>query len=492
MDEIELKEIIKECKNRMKPDGLKTQDQQLPQLSWILLLRCIDGFEQKRKALERDFQESIPKPYRWKDWAGTGDKAITGNTLLEFVNSKLFPALSELRPEKGRESRIVISSAFTDFKNRILNGYALRQIINDVDKIKVEKPSELKIFAKVYQEEIRDWTNEAEKKAYFFTPRALANFIVSIVKPNFKKKEKVFDPACGLGGFLIESLNYMKKDEKAKSDIKKLRFDSLQGNEKSAETYLCGVLNMMLQDIDTPNILNKNSLETPTQDIPPEGEFEVIMSNPTYNEAESKNVKLNLPYELQTTDSALHFWFRIMEMLKQEGRAAMILPNGPLFGTGKAAKIKQRLLEGFNLHTIVRLPESIFAPRTGIQTNILFFDRAGKTKDIWYYQMKVAERLRDPAKPKVEPSYSKTKLLEIQDFDEISEWFKDKKENDLAWKVSVDEIKEYNLDIKNPNDVEPTIDLSPHELIKQIIDDEKKTLSLLVDVEKLIHKEIPK
>ena len=191
MNEIELKEIIKECKNRMKPDGLKTQDQQLPQLSWILLLRCIDGFEQKRKALERDFQESIPKPYRWKDWAGTGDKAMTGDMLLEFVNSKLFPALSELRPEKGRESRIVISSAFTDFKNRILNGYALRQIINDVDKIKVEKPSELKIFAKVYQEEIRDWTNEAEKKAYFFTPRALTNFIVSIVKPNFKKKEKM-------------------------------------------------------------------------------------------------------------------------------------------------------------------------------------------------------------------------------------------------------------------------------------------------------------
>jgi len=182
-----------------------------------------------------------------------------------------------------------------------------------------------------------------------------------------------------------------------------------------------------------------------------------------------------------------------MEELKSEGRAAMILPNGPLFGDKKAATLKKILVEKFNLHTIIRLPESIFTPRTSIATNIFFFQKGSPTKEIWYYQMKVPERIRDPSKKVKNLQFSFNKSpLEIQDFDEILEWFKDKKENDLAWKVSVDEIKEYNLDIKNPNDVEPTIDLSPHELIKQIIDDEKKTLSLLDDVEKLIHKEIPK
>lgn len=493
MDDTEIKEIFKTCKNLMKPDGLKTQDVQLPQLSWVLLLKCFDYFEQERKILDKNFVEGISKPYRWKDWAGVGDTGLNAEKLINFVNMELFPKLSELHSQKGAESRLVISYAFNDFKNRILDGYALRKIINEIDKIKIEKdPKILQTLTKVYQDELTEWVNEAEKNAYFFTPRALANFIVSKIKPNFKKKERVWDPAFGLGGFLIESLYYMKKDEKEKSDIKKLRYESLLGQEKNPEFYLSGVLNLLLQGIDTPNVLNVNSLSRPTKEIPPEGEFEVIMTNPSYNEPEADDIQDNLPYEIQSKDSALHFLFLVMEELKNKGRAAIILPNGPMFGIGKASKIKQILFEKFNLHTIIRLPESMFSPRTGIPTNIWFIEKGTPTKEIWYYKMPMPQRLVDKSKKRKKISYNKTYPPIIEDFAELSSWFENKVENDYAWLVKVDDIKDYNLDIKNPNDKEETIDLSPHELIGQIISDEKKTLKLLEDVEELIKKEIPK
>jgi len=248
----------------------------------------------------------------------------------------------------------------------------------------------------------------------------------------------------------------------------------------------------MLQGIGTPNVLNINSLARPTKEIPPEGEFEVIVSNPSYNEPEADEIQESLPYELKTKDSALHFLFLLMEELKTRGRSAIILPNGVLYGTGKATKIKQRLLENFNLHTIVRLPESIFAPRTGIQTNILFFEKGIPTKEIWYYEMPIPKRLEEPSKTIKKLSYAKTKPPIIEDFAQLSDWFENRVENDYAWKVNVKDIKEFKLDIKNPNKKEEKMDYTPHELIKQILDDERKTLSLLEDVERLIQKEIPK
>ena len=496
MNEQDIREIIKNSKKSMEPDGLKTQDQQFPQLCWILLLKCFEDFEKNRSAADqKNFKESIPKPYRWEDWAADENYGQTGDALVKFVDFDLVPALQKLDTTiKGTESTVIVS-AFSGFKNRIRDGHALRGIINDVNKINFQKKSEAKTFAKIFEEELKDWINTAKKDAYFFTPRVLCEFIVSVIKPSFKKKEIVFDPASGFGGFLIESFNFMKKDEKSKDDIKKLRFDSLKGQEKNPDFFLCGALNLMLQDITIPNVLNTNSLSRPTSDIPMSGEYDVIMSNPSYNEPESDNIQNNLPAELKSKDSALHFLYLIMEELKSEGRAAMILPNGPLFGDKKAATLKKILVEKFNLHTIIRLPESIFTPRTSIATNIFFFQKGSPTKEIWYYQMKVPERIRDPSKKVKNLQFSFNKSPpEIQDFAEILEWFKDKKENDFAWKVPIADIvkNNYNLDISNPNDVEETIDLSPHELIKQIIDDEKKTLSLLYDVEKLIQKEIPK
>ena len=500
MEKSEIQEIFKNCKAILKEGGLKTQEYQITQLSWVLLLKTLDYLEEERSLFEKNYVEAIPKPYRWNDWASTGDKGMSGEKLLKFVNFELFPALSSLPTDSGAEPRMIISSTFRDFSNTVSNGIILRRLVNEIDKINFKDSDALESLEQAYTDELREWTKEAKNKSYFFTPRPICNFIVSKLKPNFKKNEKVFDPASGLNGFLIESYNFMKKDTKKKDDIKKLQFESIIGQEKNPDFYLCGILNLLLQGITIPNVLNLNSLSRQTKEIPPEGEYEVIMTNPSYNEPEADEIQETLPFEFKTQDSALHFLFLVMEELTHNGRAAVILPNGPMFARGKADKIKKRLLDNFNLHTIVRLPESIFAPRTGIQTNIWFFDKGTPTKEIWYYNLPVPDRLKDETKKRKKISYSYTKPPIIEDFADLSKWFDDKIPNDFGWKVPVSEVirknekgeTEVHLDQRHPNDKAKSLDLSPHELISQIISDEKKTLTLLEDVEKLIEKEIPK
>ena len=498
MEKSQLQEIIKNCKSILATDQIKELQNQVPQYSWVLLLKLFDYYEKERGLLDKNFVTGIPEKFRWVDWADTGDNSITGDALSKFIQFELFPTLSELSPQKGAESRQVLASTFSDFKQKVASGTNLRLIVDEINKIKLDEPDTIPNLRDIYTEELVKWVNDAEKTAYFFTPRAICKFIVSVIKPNFKNNEKVFDPASGLGGFLLESYNYMKGDVGPVEDLKKLRYESLIGQDKNPEFFLCGVVNMMLNGIDTPNMFNINSLVRPTKEILPEGEYEIVMSNPSYNEKESKSIAKN--NDIETGDSALHFLLLAMEELKDKGRGAFILPNGPLFGHGKADLVKNKLLDGFNLHTIVKLPSSIFKPRTSIDTNILFFEKGTPTKEIWFYDMPLPQRLEDESKKKKNLSFSKGKPVLDEDFTDVLKWFDKKEENQYAWKVSVDDLKttndkgkiEVNLDIKNPSDVEPTIDLSPHELIQQIISDEKKTLGLLEDVENLINTEIPK
>ena len=501
MEKEKLRQIIKNCKNVLGTDQIKELQKQIPQYSWILLLKLFDYYEEDRALLDKNFVTGIPKKFRWDDWANTGDNSITGDVLLKFVNFELFPALSELTVEKGAESRKILANAFSNFKQGVTSGTNLRLIVDEINKIKFEEPDTIPNLREIYTQELLEWANDAEKNAYFFTPRPICKFIVSVVKPNFKNNERVFDPASGLGGFLLESFDYMKKDEKSKSDIKKLRYESLIGQDKNPEFFLCGVLNMMLNGIDTPNMQNINSLSRPTKEILPEGEYEIVMSNPSYNETEAKSIADNLPYEIKTSDSALHFLYLAMEELKNKGRGAIIVPNGPLFKHGKPDVIKKKLLDEFNLHTVVQLPESIFKPRTGINTFILFFEKGTPTKEIWFYDLPLPKRLEsdNPKKKTKTLSFSKNKPVLDEDFAEALKWFEHKVENDHAWKVSVDELKtendgkiEVNLDVKNPNDVEETIDLNPHELITKVKVDHGNIGKMIDEVEKLIQKEIPK
>jgi len=498
MEKTELQEIIKNCKDILETAQIKELERQIPQYSWILLLKLFDYYEEDRALLDKNFVPGIPKKFRWGDWADAGDNSITGDTLRKFVDFELFSTLGNLTIEKGAESRKILAYAFNNFKNSVDDGTVLRLLVDEINKIKFDSET-ISNLRDIYTRELLEWANDAEKKAYFFTPRPICKFIVTIIKPDFKKNEKVFDPASGLGGFLLESFYYMKKDEKSKEDINKLRFESLIGQDKNPTFFLCGVLNMMLNGIKTPNMLNVNSLSRPTKEILPEGEYEVVMTNPSYNEPEAANIADNLPYEIKIKKSALHFLFLTMEELKDKGRGAIILPDGPLFSRGKADVIKNKLLDNFNLHTIIRLPKSIFKPRTAIDTNILFFEKGTPTKEIWFYNLPLPQRLEDPIKKRKTLSYSKNKPVIDEDFAELLEWFDNKVETDYAWKVKVDDILEKNakgdwevkLDARHPNENIQEEIISPHELIKQILDDERKTLILLEDIEKLIQREIP-
>ncbi len=482
MDAQTLRSVIKSARDLMRKDaGLNTDVDRIPQLAWMLFLKCFDDFEKKRSALNKNYKQAIPSGYRWSDWVG--NTKLTGTDLIKFVNDDLFPKLSTLVYGPDSKQRDVIASIFRELNNRLLSGYVLRQILDLVTKVNFVNTDDIHTIAKLYEDMLIEMRDAAGSNGEFYTPRPIIRFIVEQIKPDLTKSEKVLDPACGTGGFLVESLQYMMKKEKSKADYQKLRTQTLFGIEKKPMPYLLAMMNMLLHEVDEPNIVRANTLSKPLREITEKDQYEVIMTNPPFGGEEEAGISSNLPVGMQTSDTALSFLLYIMYTLKEKGRCGIILPNGPLFAGGVAAKIKQRLLEECNLHTIIRLPNSVFSPYTGIATNILFFEKGKSTKEIWYYQMKLREGIK---------AYNKTNPMTYDDFTDVIEWCKNKKENGNAWKVKVEDIKDYNLDIKNPNDVEETLDLSPHELIDTILKDEEKTVQLLQEVRELIQKEIPK
>jgi len=482
MDAQTLRSVIKSARDLMRKDaGLNTDVDRIPQLAWMLFLKCFDDFEKKRMALNKNYKQAIPIGYRWSDWVG--NTKLTGIDLIKFVNDDLFPKLSSLIGGQENKQRDVIASIFRELNNRVMSGYVLRQILDLVNKVNFVNTDDVHTMAKLYEDMLVEMRDAAGSNGEFYTPRPVIRFIVEQIKPNLEKSEKVLDPACGTGGFLVESLEFMMKKEKSKADYKKLRTQTLFGIEKKPMPYLLAMMNLLLHEVDEPNIARANTLSKPLREITEKDQYEVIMTNPPFGGEEESGVSANLPVGMQTSDTALSFLLYIMFTLKEKGRCGIILPNGPLFAGGIAAKIKIKLLEECNLHTIIRLPNSVFSPYTGIATNILFFEKGKPTKEIWCYQMKLREGIK---------AYNKTNPMTYDDFSEVILWSKNKHENQNAWKVKIEDIKDYNLDIKNPNDVELTLDLSPHELIENILKDEEKTLELLREVKELIRKEIPK
>jgi type I restriction enzyme M protein len=482
----EIREKIKEAKAIMATiDHLDNDGVTVPELSWLLFLKVFDYHEKQRIALVKNYKTIIPEECQWDSWAADKFKGYSGKDLETFVDNVLLDKLSGLVGSTKDKNIDIIKSVFSGFAYLLHNGTKLRQVINKLNEINLENSTDLENLGEVYDEELIKMRDELKKNASFYTPRPIIRFIVNKLKPNLKKSEKITDLAAGTSGFLTESIKYMKKDVKGKSDEKLLE-KLLSGNEKKLRNYRLGMLHMMLLNVSSPNILHKNTLATTKiRDIvTDEQKYDVIMTNPTFDEKEDKETADNLPRHLKTSDAALHFLYFAMKSLKENGRCAIILPNGPLFGSGVAADMKKELLEKFNLHTIVRLVGSEFAPYNGIQTNILFFDEGKPTKEIWYYRMKIREGLK---------KYNKGTPIQDSDFDKVLEWCKNKKDDDgYGYKVLVKNLKNFNLDIPHPDDEEVSIDISPHDLIAQIISDEKKTLELLTEVENLINQEIPK
>ena len=467
-----------------KDAGLSTDVDRIPQLSWILFLKAFDDLEKERALLNPNYREAIEKPYRWRDWAAEEEKGLTGDDLINFVNNDLFPYLRGLVGVDEKDQRTVIAEVFQEIYNSMRSGYLLRDIVNLVNKIDFTSSDDIHTMAHLYESMLKEMRDAAGSNGEFYTPRPVIRFIVNQIKPQIG--EKILDPALGTGGFLTESYEYMKSQQKTVEDREILQYHTFFGIEKKPMPYLLGMMNLVLHGIEKPDVKRDNSLRIPLYEITEKDRVNVIMTNPPFGGEEEKGIISNFPVATRTSETALLFLQHIMRKLKYGGRCGMVIPNGVLFATGVAARIKKDLLENFNLHTIVRLPRGVFAPYTGIETNLLFFEKSGPTKEIWYYEHPLPserQKLKNPC-------YTKSKPLRYEEFRPLIEWWNNRVENEHSWKVTVeDAIKNnYNLDIKNPNKARVEEYRDPEEIMNSIDEKEKRILDLIQEMKAQLSK----
>jgi type I restriction enzyme M protein len=373
------------------------------------------------------------------------------------------------------------------------SGYLLREVLNKVNNIHFLAKEELFTLGTIYESMLREMRDAAGDSGEFYTPRPVVRFVVAVTDPRLG--ETVLDPACGTGGFLVETYQHLEKQCHTVEDRKTLQEKSLFGGEAKQLPYLLCQMNLLLHGLEAPQIDPENSLRFKLTEIGERDRVDVILTNPPFGGEEEAGIKSNFPADMQTGETALLFLQLIMRKLRRvpkPGRAAVVVPNGTLFGDGVCARIKEQLLKEFNLHTIVRLPNGVFAPYTSIPTNLLFFDRTGPTKAVWFYELPLPEGRKN---------YSKTKPMQFEEFADCIAWFtaKARKANDHAWKVPVETILQYdkdgalqsaNLDIKNPNAAETLEHRPPEELVEDILQKERAIMGIMEEIRALL-KESP-
>src|SRR5882724_8521640 len=445
--------LLKSARDIMRKDkGLNGDLDRLPLLTWIMFLKFLDDLEQQReqeaKLAGKKFRPAIEKPYRWRDWAAS-PQGITGDELLAFINQDeavrpdgkrgpgLFAYLRQLTSTNGDDRREVVAIVFRGVDNRMKSGYLLRDVVNRIGGIHFTASDELHTLGALYESLLREMRDAAGDSGEFYTPRPVVRFMVAVTDPRLG--ETVLDPASGTGGFLVEAFNHLSKQVKTVADRRVLQEKSLFGCEPKTLPYLLCQMNLLLHGLDAPQIDHGNSLRFKLTDVGERDRVDVILTNPPFGGEEEKGIQGNFPEDKQTAETALLFLQLIMRKLRratraainsqpstinQFARAAVVVPNGTLFGDGVCARIKEELLRGFNLHTIVRLPNGVFAPYTGIPTNLLFFDRSGPTKDIWYYEQPL---------PDGRKNYTKTQPMQYEEFADCISWWNRRTENDRAW-----------------------------------------------------------
>ena len=495
----QLGSLIKSARDIMRKDkGLNGDLDRLPMLTWIMFLKFLDDLELQRleeaKLAGKKFRPAIELPYRWRDWAAKPD-GITGDELLAFINAEectrpdgtrgpgLFAYLRELSSLNGDDRRDVIATVFRGVDNRMKSGYLLRDVINKVHGIRFTSSEELHTLGALYESMLREMRDAAGDSGEFYTPRPVVRFMVEVVNPRLG--ETVLDPACGTGGFLVEAFNHLSKQVKTVADRRLLQTQSLFGYEPKPLPYLLAQMNLLLHNHDGPQIDPGNALRFKLTEIGEKDRVDVILTNPPFGGEEEKGIQGNFPEDRQTSETALLFLQLIMRRLRRTpgkfgpARAAVVVPNGTLFGDGVCARIKEELLKEFNLHTLLRLPKGVFAPYTDIETNLLFFDRSSPTKDIWYYEHPLPEGRKQ---------YTKTKPLQFEEFAPCFAWWKKREENDRAWRVSAVDVmaNNCNLDIKNPRGKVDFEHLPPEQLAEDILKKEQRIVEIMGEIKKLL------
>ncbi len=469
--------LIKRLQNVMRQDaGVDGDAQRIGQIVWILFLKVYDSKEEIWELHDDNYVSIIPEELRWRNWAvdNKDGEAMTGDALLEFVNEKLFPALKSLEiDETTNKKSSIVKNVFEDAYNYMKNGVLLRQVINAIDEINFTEYDERHAFNDIYETILKD-LQSAGKSGEFYTPRAVTDFIAEILNP--KIKDRIADFACGTGGFLTSVLGRLEEQIKTPQDKETVQ-KNLYGIEKKALPHLLCMTNLLLHDIDEPNIDHMNSLSKPVREYKEDDRFDIILMNPPYGGTEEDAIKINFPVELQTAETADLFITLILYRLRKNGRVGIVLPDNFLFGTENSqGALKERLLTECNLHTIVKLPAGVFAPYTNITTNILFFDKTEPTKEIHYYDIPLPEGYK---------SFSKTKPFKSEHLDKVRAWWNDRDNNDEnSYKVTIDEIKQvgYNLDFKNPNKVNEKYEYTLIELLTSM---DKKVRNIRSLVSKL-------
>ena len=471
--------FIKRLRDIMRNDaGINGDAQRIEQITWMLFLKVYDAKESDWEMNEDDYTSIIPNECRWTNWAHDDKSgvALTGDDLLNFVNNTLFPTLKNLAVTRETPiKKAIVQTVFQDANNYMKDGVLLRQVINVIDEIDFGDYNESHAFGEIYETILKE-LQSAGSSGEFYTPRAVTDFMAKMIEP--KIGETMADLACGTGGFITSWLKELHQKVDSVAD-EEAYSSSIYGIEKKQFPYMLAVTNMLLHDLDVPQIYHDNTLLRDVLDYTDDDKFDVILMNPPYGGSEKADVKSHFPSDLASSETADLFMSVIMYRLKDKGRAAVILPDGFLFGTDNAkVNIKKKLLNEFNLHTIVRLPSSVFSPYTSITTNILFFDKTGPTKETWIYRLD---------KPEGYKNFSKTKPMKLEHFEPVISWWHERQEIlvdgfDKAKKFSREELEEkyaYNLDLCGYPHEEEVI-LAPHDLIHQY-QEERASLNAEID-----------
>lgn len=474
--------FVKRIQDVMRNDsGVNGDAQRIEQIVWILFLKIYDAKEETWELLNDNYKSIIPEGLKWRDWAvdrKDGD-ALTGDALLDFVNNTLFPTLKNLEIDVDTPmSQVIVRYAFEDANNYQKDGVLLRQVVNIIDEIDFAEYKERHEFGTIYESFLKD-LQSAGNAGEFYTPRAVTDFMVKVVKPVLG--DKIGDFACGTGGFLTSALSELDKQVGNSIDNRESYNKSVYGIEKKSLPHILCVTNMLIHDIDDPNILHGNALEIDYKDMRKMDSFDVVLMNPPYGGNEKDSVKVNFPTELRSSETADLFMNVIMYRLKKNGRAAVILPDGFLFGTDNAKyNIKKKLMSEFNLHTVIRMPHSVFAPYTSIRTNILFFDNTEPTRETWFYRLDMPEGYKN---------FSKTRPMKLEHFNDVLNWWDNREEIEVdvfpkSKKYSIDEIvgRSYNIDLCGFPHEEEVI-LEPMALIQEY---QEKRASLNAEIDHVL------
>ena len=474
-----LKGILDSIRKIMWTDtGLNGDAQRIEQLGWMLFFKIFSDKDKELEILSDDYVSPIPGELHWDAWAGD-DEGITGDELQDFVDNKLFKQLKDLviLPTNDIQAKraLLVREVFEGNNNYMKSGTNIRKVLNKLNEIDFNTTKDKHAFGELYETILKE-LQSAGKSGEFYTPRAITEFITEMIKPQLG--EKILDPACGTGGYLTAAIEHLKNQANSVEERQSIA-KNIMGWEYKPLPYLLATTNLILHDMEVPNITFRDSLDQPLSNYTEKNRVHAILANPPFGGIVANNNENNFPQNFRTKESADLFLILMIHLLKQGGRAGIVLPDGSLTGDGIKQRVREKLLNDCNLHTIIRLPNSVFKPYATVATNLLFFTKGEPTKEVWYYEHRL---------PEGQKAYSKTRPIQVKEFAPIKKWWNKRKESDISWKVDLQTIidRNYDLDINNPNKKEDVIQYNSSELMEMLDASFEKSHNLLNQIREAV------